>query len=403
MVKTNQTKSKVFFERGSWYHRTKELQDDYTVKYGKLGGFKTEAEAEESRLKYEEKYQRQLTDNHLQIDSEVMLADYLIYWFENIFRERNVDCNYETGIAYVIYNFIVPILRQEDGKANIKLKLANTDYFNSLLKELEKITPSAGNKCREVLFHAMRNAKENNYIKDNPVELADKYYRNKPNVKILNENELSALLKSARYGNWYLEILLATFCGLRKGEIIGLKFSDFNIEKQTVSINRQLVISSKIAENEDAVKVKVDKYELIEKPPKKNSYRTLRVPKIIIKELEKRMKKHKKDKEIYKNFEDYEYVSFQEDNGKPHSPNSLNSYLKKVCKASNVPLVSVHSLRHLFATILIENGVPIIKISALLGHSNPHTTFEVYCDIMEERGKILNFINNTFTKERMEA
>ena len=151
------------------------------------------------------------------------------------------------------------------------------------------------------------------------------------------------------------------------------------------------------------ISFQVDKYELVEKPPKKNSYRTLKVPKVIINELEKRKVKHKEMKEFYKDFGDFEFVSFQEKKGNPHAPNSLNKYLNTICNELNIPLVTVHGLRHIFATILIEQGVPLEKISALLGHSNTHTTFEIYCDIMEEREKILNFMNKTFTKERMEA
>jgi site-specific recombinase XerD len=50
----------------------------------------------------------------------------------------------------------------------------------------------------------------------------------------------------------------------------------------------------------------------------------------------------------------------------------------------------------MFATILIERGVPLYKISGLLGHESIHTTFELYCDIMDEREKIIAFMNNTF-------
>lgn len=180
---------------------------------------------------------------------------------------------------------------------------------------------------------------------------------------------------------------------------MGLKFSDFDIERQSVKIDRQLVNDPNIADNPDALRVKVDKYELTEKPPKKDSYRTLKVPKIIINELEKR----KKDelKEVYQWTQDYDYISFQEKTGKPHIPNSFNGYLYKICPKLGIPNISVHGLRHQFATILMESGVPIIKISALLGHSNPHTTFEIYCDVMEEKEKILAFMNNQFAIEKM--
>lgn len=398
----SKNKSVAFFERGSWYHRTKELQEDYKVKYGKKGGFKTQEEAEESYRIQNERFIKELTANHLMIDKEVMLVDYLIYWFEYVFREEHDNKNYEIGVAYVIYNFIVPLLKQNDGEANIKLKLANADYFNSILKELAKITKSAGNKCREVLNNAMNDAVENNYINTNPIENTDKYRREQPKIKILSEQELKKLLKNTKDSNWYLELLLGLFCGLRKGEIMGLKFSDFDLESQIMRINRQLVNDASIADNPEAIKVSVDKYELVEKPPKKDSYRALKIPEVIVKEVQKRKRRQEECKELYKDFVDYDYVSFQEKTGLPHIPNSFNGFLYKICPKLGISNISVHGLRHTFATILIEQGVPIIKISALLGHSNPHTTFEIYCDVMEEKERILAFINNTFSIEEME-
>lgn len=398
-----ENKSVAFFERGSWYHRTKELQDDYKVKYGKKGGFKTREEAEESYKKYNEEFIKELTANHLMIDKEVMLVDYLIYWFEYVFREEQNNKNYEVGVAYVVYNFLVPLLKQNEGQANIKLKLTNTDYFNSILKELSRKSKSAGNKCREVLNLAMKDAFKNNFLKNNPIENTDKYAREKPKIKILREEELKKLLKNAKNSNWYLEILLAVFCGLRKGEIMGLKFSDFDLNNQIVRITRQLVNDASIANNLNATRVKVDKYELTEKPPKKDSYRAIKIPSIIVEEIEKRKSKQKECKELYEEFVDHDYVSFQEKTGLPHIPNSFNKYLYNTCPKINISNISVHGLRHTFATILIEQGVPIVKISALLGHANPHTTFEIYCDVMEEKERILAFINNKFPIEEMGA
>ena len=248
----------------------------------------------------------------------------------------------------------------------------------------------------------MNDAYNDNYINNNPIVNADKYRREKPNIKILSEKELRELLKNTKDSNWYLEILLGLFCGLRKGEIMGLKFSDFDLNNKIMRINRQLVNDASISKNPEAIRVKVDKYELVEKPPKKDSYRALKIPQIVIEEVIKRKNKQEEYKELYKNFVDYDYISFQKKTGLPHIPNSFNGFLYKTCPKIGISNISVHGLRHTFATILIEQGVPIIKISALLGHSNPHTTFEIYCDVMEENERILAFINNTFSIEEKE-
>ena len=66
---------------------------------------------------------------------------------------------------------------------------------------------------------------------------------------------------------------------------------------------------------------------------------------------------------------------------------------------AGVRQISVHSLRHIYATILLEAGVSLAKVSALLGHSSVHTTFEYYCEVIDERETIKTYLNNTFTVE----
>ena len=96
-----------------------------------------------------------------------------------------------------------------------------------------------------------------------------------------------------------------------------------------------------------------------------------------------------------------QYVSCQK-NGLPSSVSAFNLALERACKRSGVRKATVHSLRHIFATVLMEKGVPLVKISAVLGHSSIHTTFEFYCDVLDEKEKIKDSINDTFSVEEME-
>lgn len=78
---------------------------------------------------------------------------------------------------------------------------------------------------------------------------------------------------------------------------------------------------------------------------------------------------------------------------------AFNIALNKLCKKASLPPITVHGLRHMYATILIENGASLSKISALLGHSSINTTFEYYCDISDESNNIKAFMDNTFIPE----
>ena len=204
----------VFFEGKSWYHRTKELQDDLTTKYGKKGGFETPEEAEKSYWEYEKRYQKK--QRNLQIakmqKTDVMLGDYLEYWFENIFSPRIETTTRMVG-AYTLYNLILPSM-----EADIKLKYISVEYLDALLERVAKICPSAGNKGRELLSIAMKDAAGDKFINYNPMPETKPYPRAKPKVRVLGKEKLKVFLEAASKNPWYLEILLGLFCGLRKGD-----------------------------------------------------------------------------------------------------------------------------------------------------------------------------------------
>lgn len=381
----------VFYEGNSWYHRVKILNEDGTIKYTKRGGFSTPTEAEESYKRYEVEfknaYRRKVSASK---KADIGLRDYLIYWFEDIYSERIENTTRLVG-AYTLYDLILPCLEQD-----VKLRYVNTEYIDALLESVAKLSDSAGNKGREFLNMALKEAITQGYIKNNPVIGTKPYRRKKPTVRVLGKDNLKIFLKAASKSNWYLEILLALFCGLRKGEIQGLKFSDFDMENHTVYIQRQIT-SNPIIPRGDS---KVASYEVIERAPEtENSYRLLRVPDIVIKELELRRKIVDSNREqMGVDYIDHDYISCRE-NGMTHTVTAFNTALTKLCKRSGLPHITVHGLRHMYATILLEQGVSLIKISALLGHSSVHTTFEYYCDVMDENEQILSFMNNNFVPE----
>lgn len=390
MKQAEKQRSGAFFENNGWYHRTKTLQTDGTVKYGKKGGFADAKEAERSYRQHEAAFKEDYRRFHItsRVDGNISLRDYLLYWFEDVYSER-VESTTRMAGAYAIHHLLLPNLEYD-----IKTKYVNAEYLDSILEKASKASASAGNAARTILYIAMKDAVVEGYIHTNPVAWTKPYRRPKPTVIILGKEKIRVLLRAAKENEWYLEILLGLFCGLRKGEIMGLKFSDFDTEERTLTVNRQIGSELTIPKGNG---FKIEKYSLVEKEPKTpNSYRTLRVPDVIMEELEQRRWLVAACKlRMGEQYQDNGYISCQP-NGLLHGVTSMNNALSKLCKRNGLPHITVHGLRHMYATILLEQGVPLVKISALLGHGSIHTTFEYYCDTMDENENILAFMNNAF-------
>lgn len=217
-----------------------------------------------------------------------------------------------------------------------------------------------------------------------------------PKIIIYSKAQIRTLLEATReYHSVFLEVLLAIFCGLRTGEILGLKFSDFDIQKHTVTIRRQITRDYKVIVKNGIECKMISGSEKSIKPPKSfTSYRTLRVPAIVIEELQVRMQENQEllAKEGYSR-EWGEYVCVGKE-GQIKSEGTINSALRRICSRNALPKISTHGLRHIFASILVEKNVPLERISKLLGHKNIKTTFEIYCGIINAFEETRQYIEN---------
>lgn len=124
----------------------------------------------------------------------------------------------------------------------------------------------------------------------------------------------------------------------------------------------------------------------------------MRIPSIVVIELKNRKKLIEEEKSICATYQDNDYVCCQAD-GAPRGYTSLNAEVCHICANSGVPKISVHSMRHMYATLLLEGGVSPAIISSLLGHKSLKTTLEYYCEIMEGDKQVIDYINIHFPIE----
>ena len=207
----------------------------------------------------------------------------------------------------------------------------------------------------QVISSAMDFAVAQKIIPENPCKAVALPKVEHKEMKTIPAEQLQAFLQESKatgvYEMYYIE--LAT--GLRRGELLGLKWTDIDWKNGIIKVRRQVA--------------RVDG-QIVEAPLKtKNSYRTVTISQQAI-EVLKQQKEKTND----------EYV-FPSPNGGPISPDSVNNMLKRVLARAGIPKVRFHDLRHTFATIALQNGVDIKTVSGMLGHFSAGFTLDTYAHV----------------------
>lgn len=382
----------IFYENSTWNIIIKYVNfNTYTIEYVNKAGFQTYAEAEKAANEADENYKTQIARVKKLTNIRYTFLEYLDYWYQKIYLPDAIS-SIKVGYCWTIYSIIKP-----NAKKDILLGMVSSTYLNELLESCAGYCQSAGAMASKIIRVALKDAIDDGYLKGNPLTGMKKYYWNPPKLVIYSKEQLRVLLQAAyEYHTIYLEVLLALFAGLRKGEIMGLNFSDFNEEKQTVKIERQITRNYEvIVKNSQSYKILTS--EQSSKPPKSfNSYRTLKINRIIFEELKIRKQENeelfKKLPEDAQSWKGYVCVGPK---GNIKSDGTCNGGLERICLRNGLPKVTMHDLRHMFATILIEQDVPLDKISKLMGHKSVATTFEIYCGIIGANQEISKLLDDS--------
>lgn len=375
-------KKYIFYDNGSWCAKVKEIDlRSYQINYIVKSGFKSEDEAADA-------YNKGMLDfkNTMMKIREFSFSEYLDYWYENILKTYASD-SYLSVSNWAIHSLIIPHIIE--GKDVILSKIT-ASYINSLLKKLSNVCVSAAPESRKIIGLSIKDAIAEGYMSVNPMPGVEQYYFNSPKLVTCTTNEIKRLLVQAKaYHSVYLDVLLGLFCGLRQGEILGLKYSDFNRKEKSVQIIRQIrSAGTSNKNNKNAINNRI-----IKEPKSYSSYRKISAPDIIFEELDKRKSENQyffeTNPEVSDIWKDFVSIGSK---GNIRAQSTFEQALITICKRASIPRLCPHDLRHLYASILIEQGAPLELISHSLGHKSVATTLNVYAGIIKANDEIRNYV-----------
>lgn len=225
---------------------------------------------------------------------------------------------------------------------------------------------------------ALNEAVERQYIKQNPaanVKIARD--ASTKNIDVYTVEEIRELQRAVKGTDMELPVALLFDCVMRRGELLGLRFSDIDFSTNTVAICHSLV------ETEDS------KVCVLKDCKTEDSCREMVVSDYTMKLLKKQRAIYKANKLKYgKDFNDKEFVVCQED-GSPFLPKSFTRKWARTLEKHGLRHIKLHGTRHSAISLLLSEGIPLHIVQQRAGHKDPKITLSVYSHVAKDKQNIV--------------
>ena len=311
---------------------------------------------------------------------------YLREWLESYKHkiEENTYYSYDTAITKTTEFF--------DGK-EIKLKDLKPAHIQQFYDYLYK----KGLKGNSVLHYhanirkALDTAVKLDIIPSNPADKVERPKKDQFIGDFYSIDELEELYKASRGDPLEIVILLASFYGLRRSEVVGLKFSAFDFTNDTFTIKHKAVET--IVNGQRKILLK-------DKTKNSSSYRSLPLVPEIKQALLNHKAKIKHNMELLGNTYNMNYLDYVcvDSSGKIFRPEYVTDHFSILLKNSGLRHIRFHDLRHSTASLLLSKGIPMKAIQEYLGHSTYSTTANTYSHLESNTKTIsVNTLANAIT------
>lgn len=303
--------------------------------------------------------------------SKLILGEFLVRWLEDWARSRVSPRTYER-YEEIIFERLIPALgySQLTALQPISIQEAYTDWLRRGRKDGRGgLSAQTVLHFHKVLSRALDQAVRWRMLQQNPAKFATPPRPQKTPVVTLTENELVKLISGAEGSRLFLPIVLASTLGLRRGEILALRWRDLDWDKAELRIERALELTKK--------------YGLRLKSPKTDrGRRTIALPQFTLRALHH----HRVAQAEYRllmgrRYENNDLVC-SSTVGTFWHPRNLSRAFRAMVDKLGLPPVNFHGLRHTHITHLLRAGVHPKIASERAGHASVAITMDIYSHVL---------------------
>jgi len=302
-------------------------------------------------------------------NERITVAQFLAQWVKD--SESRVRPKTARRYRDMMHMHVIPEL---GGVALVKL---TPQHVHSLMsaKLREGLSPRTVNHIRVALGVALGEALRGELVSRNVAALARPVKVERVELEALTEDDARAVLDAVRGTRLEAVVSVGLALGLRSGEILGLRWSDVDLDRGRLQVGVQLQRLPALGDRPAC-------YMLV--PPKTDkSRRTRPLPSAVGEVLRAHRARQAKDRlragALWS--EPIPGLVFTTDTGKPLHGSTVLHEFQRTLAAAGLPRMTVHGLRHGAATLLLAQGVDLKTVSAILGHSQISLTADLYSHV----------------------
>lgn len=349
------------------YYSENGVRKQKWIKTDLLSNKDNKRKIEQKRLDVLQEWQNKLSCP----ENKKLFSDFLKQWLE----ENKYTISKSTYHSYkqTIYNSICPYF--ENNKINLcDLSPYHIHSFYIYKINTDRVTANTIHHYHANIHKALNFAVKIGLISHNPANDVELPKKIKHHSEFYSNSEIKILLDYVKGSPLEVVVMFASWFGLRRGEIVGIKWNDIDFE------NKILHISGTVKDKgESGSKIKNLYYE----PSAKTSasIRSFPIPDMVIsflKELKIKQDKQKKNKHYNQQWIDFICVR---DNGDLIPLEYISRTFPKICQKAGLKRLKFHELRHTNISLLLEAGANMKELQEWAGHSSYSTTANIYSHI----------------------
>lgn len=306
--------------------------------------------------------------NPTSAEVQIFFTDFLLEWLEMM--KNCVEITTYAGYADCIKNRIIPYFKQKKIILKDLTPKHIQDYYQHELNE-KGLSSSTVIHRHANIRKALQYALKIGLIDYNPADRIERPKKRQYVGSIYDASELDSLFAVVKGERIELAVILGSFYGLRRSEIVGLKWTAIDFEKKTLTIKHTV---TEVTMDGKVITIAKDRTKT------KSSYRTLP----LVAPFEELLNRLKAEQELNQKVcgkaycKDYlDYICVNEI-GERIKPNYITQHFALVLKNNGLKKIRFHDLRHSCASLLYANGVSLKEIQEWLGHSDISTTSNIY-------------------------